>query len=149
MQPGDAIPRGGRLRLLVKVNNTAPAVTAGQATVSVYFYGWHVLTASGTMCEPPVAAAHRRALRGAAAVIISSSSSWGWASGWSSPRGAGPAVAGVRDGTCSLPGGELTLHHDATLPALAPRGSYSMRLEAADAVTGRRLMCVTVWFRVT
>jgi hypothetical protein len=168
LQP-EVVPPGGSLRLVVDVLNKAPAVTAGDATIRVYYYGWWVLTASGTMCEAPptagtpvsssftTAVAHRRSLLGhsswasrtqlssAAAgapcppttpADSSSSSAWQWQA---------TALCG---GTCQMPAGPLTLHHDASLPAVAPRGKYRMDLSAADVNSGQELFCLSVYFKV-
>eukprot|EP00775_Hariotina_reticulata_P010542 gene10542-10702_t len=54
----------------------------------------------------------------------------------------------------TVAGEELKLHlaamleHAASLPSIAPRGSYSMRLQAADVLTGQELFCLDVWFRI-
>lgn len=57
-------------------------------------------------------------------------------------------IASLYDDTCVMPQGPRQLHHEAMLPALAPRGSYRMQLSAMDAVNGQELFCLDVWFRV-
>lgn len=166
LQP-EVVPPGGSLRLVVDVLNKAPSVTAGDATIRVYYYGWWVLTASGTMCEAPPAAgtptssssttavAHRRSLLGfssswssqtqllaARAHPTTPADSGSSSSGWQQP------AAALRDGTCQMPAGPLTLHHDASLPAVAPRGNYRMDLSAADVTSGQELFCLSVYFKV-
>jgi hypothetical protein len=44
--------------------------------------------------------------------------------------------------------GPLQLHHQANLPAVAPRGNYRMQLSATDANDGQELFCLDVWFKV-
>jgi ML domain len=121
LAPSSVLPPGGELLLTLTATLREPA-TAGSARVDVFYWGVPVLSASDSMCS------------GNAAAI---------------------AHDGARDndnmdagGTCTLPAGAVTLTHAATLPAIAPRGRYSMRLSASDAVTGAELMCVDVWFRI-
>jgi hypothetical protein len=58
------------------------------------------------------------------------------------------AATALQDGTCVMPGGPLQLHHEASLPAIAPRGDYRMQLSASDANNGMQLFCLDVWFKV-
>jgi hypothetical protein len=132
----------------------------------VYYYGWWVLTSSGTMCEAPalqsagsssMSMAHRRALQG----FSTSSNSWSgqtWLTGSPGPAADDAssrssvmpqlAATALQDGTCVMPGGPLQLHHEASLPAIAPRGNYRMQLSASDANNGMELFCLDVWFKV-
>lgn len=153
-------------------------MAAGSATVKVYYYGWWVLTATGTICEAPTASsqepgstssssslstAHRRTLLSSTALSKSwSSQTWlsrspGGAAGMqvaaSTPHSASSSAAhrawpGWQEDTCVLPQGPLQLHHQANLPSVAPRGNYRMQLSATDANDGMELFCLDVWFKV-
>lgn len=161
---------------LVAATSPFPAVyimvPAGSATIKVYYYGWWVLTASGAMCEPPTSAAATTAVLKAAddsssistahrrSLLRHGFSSHSWSTQTrlavqphltatdSSSSSLQLTVAALRDDTCVMPQGPLQLHHDASLPAVAPRGNYRMQLSAADVNNGMELFCLDVWFKV-
>ncbi|WIA28693.1 hypothetical protein OEZ86_011229 [Tetradesmus obliquus] len=162
LEPGTTIARGGSLMLTMS-GTSQQQVTAGLATVTVYYYGFRVLTASDTLCtaavqHPPVTPAAgstlptssgssnismARKLLGFPLTVRSSSSSS------SSSSRSSNAAAGLRDDTCAMPAGPLVLRHAANLPGVAPPGNYRMRLAASDVITQQELMCVDVWFKVS
>jgi hypothetical protein len=132
--------------------------------VTVYYYGFRVLTASDTLCTSAV---HEPAtLPATASAALHSperdSKSSGSSSGsvsvarkllgflpTSSSSSSSSDTAGVQDETCAMPAGPLVLKHAANLPGVAPPGNYRMRLAASDVVTQQELMCVDVWFKVS
>ncbi|KAF8072665.1 hypothetical protein HT031_000325 [Scenedesmus sp. PABB004] len=144
--PSDVLPRGSRLVLTLSGEVHQPVV-AGAASVEVFYWGVPVLTASDTLCAG--GGTGGRALQAAAQQPLALDAHGRGASGpggWRPGRRGGAAGDGA---TCALAPGPLVLTHEAALPAIAPSGRYSMRLSAADAVTGAPLMCVDVWFRIS
>lgn len=139
----------------------------------MYYYGWWVLTASGSMCDAPpgpqhahvsptssinsISIAHRRMLLSSSTTTSWPSRTWLASPGSAEPQmppGGTAAAAGqqaqahVQDATCVMPAGPLQLFHQATLPGIAPRGNYRMQLSASDVNTGMKLFCLDVWFKV-
>jgi hypothetical protein len=168
------------MHMLVSAVSQEP-VTAGTATISVYYWGVRVLTASDTLCTGNTPAAvsltppstelgsSSRHLPAAsvstdqlahhvpAVSAVQQSSKSPTAASWAGigreghrPHRSHPArrLLQVSDATCAMPAGPVQLEHAATLPSFAPRGSYSMRLQAADVLTGQELFCLDVWFRI-
>lgn len=156
LQPSNVVPPGGQLSIAVDGLNTQQ-VTAGDATVTVWYFGVQVLSAGDTLCgsgTPAAAAtaqnsiASSRKLKGVSSTSRSRASQRNWLQhqGQSQQQS---SAGGVSDGsTCTLAAGPLHLTHTATLPGIAPRGRYSMRLAASDMVTGLQIMCLDVWFMV-
>jgi hypothetical protein len=149
LEPSSVVPPGGRLSIVVDGANQQQ-VTAGVATVTVWYYGVRVLTATDTLCPQAAMAAQQsvsqRQLRLSKNSLLAASSSWSRTvlSGWQDAV----SQSIVGDATCTLGAGPLHMTHTATLPSIAPRGSYSMRLAAADMLTGQQIMCLDVWFKV-
>lgn len=157
LEPSSVVPPGGQLSIVVDGTNTQQ-VTAGVATVTVWYYGVRVLSASDTLCPAAATQAaapvtqsvsHRKLMAPSSSQVSAATSS---SSSWSSQSKMWQHYAHMQtmpnDGTCTLAAGPLHMTHTATLPGIAPRGSYSMRLAAADMVTGSQIMCLDVWFKV-
>lgn len=147
LQPSSVVPPGGQLSIIIDGTNTQQ-ITAGTATVTVWYWGVPVLTASDTLCtataNPVVSSKHRKLLDSTSSLLPSVSSIWGS----SILLGPGVHQGMTDDATCTMVPGPLHLTHAAQLPGIAPKGRYSMRLAAADMVTGQQIMCLDVWFRV-
>lgn len=152
LEPSSVVPPGSQLSIVVEGTNQQQ-VTAGIATVTVWYYGVRVLTASDTLCPQAAAIAaassqsvsHRKLMvqRDNLSANSSSRQKYVWL-GWQHNN----SRADNDDATCTLAAGPLHMTHTATLPGFAPRGSYSMRLAAADMLTGQQIMCLDVWFKV-
>ncbi|WIA08634.1 hypothetical protein OEZ85_008063 [Tetradesmus obliquus] len=159
LEPGTTIARGGSLMLTMS-GTSQQQVTAGLATVTVYYYGFRVLTASDTLCTAAVQHPLVTPATGSTLPTSSGSSNISMArkllgfpltvrSSSSRSSSSSNVAAGLQDDTCAMPAGPLVLKHAANLPGVAPPGNYRMRLAASDVITQQELMCVDVWFKVS
>jgi hypothetical protein len=141
--------------LLLLLLPLAMLCAAGLATVTVYYYGFRVLTASDTLCAAAMQQPLSTPFTDSRALDSSSSSGVSMARKLMGfpltlrSSSSSSSAAGLQDDTCAMPAGPLVLKHAATLPGVAPPGNYRMRLAASDVVTQQELMCVDVWFKVS